>query len=196
MNERAASSWCSLSSAVSLHAALSGEQAKNSGTRDVQSFHLHNLKGAPTLHFPGCLVSISSCCPAHQWVLQGEHSEFLLLQDTKAAKPMPCARTWQIGAAGKPDTLQPRALKRLKKLPLSRTYTGNRTSVWFFSMSQACPINSTAGRRKDCRMCKYKSSSWSGRRKNTEMGLGVARPRANTAVHVRQGKITPPDPAG
>lgn len=79
------------------------------GTRDVQTFHLHSLKGAFTLRFPARLVIISSCCPDHQWALQVSVpppyrgcKAHALCQDTAA----------QTGAAGKPGTLQPCALKR------------------------------------------------------------------------------------
>lgn len=170
MNEGADSSGCSPSSGC--QPCL--KQGENLGTGDVQSFHLHNPKGAPTLHFPGCPVIISSCCPDHQWALQGEHSRFLLLHDTDAAKPVPCARTWQIG---KPSTPALCTQKTLKASHIQDFHRQQILSLDLFHL--ACSINSTAGRRKG-RVTGGRAASTSQApgpgRSGTELGIWAARP--------------------
>lgn len=66
-----------------------------------------------------------------------------------------------------------------------------------FPHPRLAPVNSTAGRRKGrAAGCANTSQARGPGRSGTEMGTGAARPGANTAIDVRQEKITNPDPDG
>lgn len=152
-------------------------------------FTSSQLEGAPTLHFLGCLVSISSCSPDRQWALQGEQSSFSssttqMLQIRALCQDMAdwgCRKARHTPALCTQETIKSSHAQHL-----------HRQQILCVGVFLAPGALQPGGR---LRMCKHNPAPGPGR-SGTELGVGAARPGANTAICVRQGKTTSPDPDG
>lgn len=150
--------------AVSLLTTLSEKGRKTWVQVVFGPFIFQTWKVLPFCMSPRCLVIISSCCPHDRWSPRAEDISFLfqlMMWRLQNRHPVPGHGSTVLGCRKARYTHSSPADSIDPKLPISRTYTGDRACVRILSKSQVCHTNNTAGRMWDRRTCRQTSASWS-----------------------------------